>query len=301
VIGDTFDTRGMIRFALGATLALGLVSGCGSGGSSSPTTPTPTPTPTTPTGPAGAFTATVAFAPNPAGLSSGSQGFLGAWGWTDDIVVTVSATNETGGLISSFGTGLIFAGNVESGNNYITCPGETVFGARIEGNTVNTFMCSLFAEDLEHIARAGQTLRWVLQIIDDSANFVTLEGSLPTPGEPAPPCTPGPETACLLSDRFEVSVIWSDGTDPFDGRVLASANDEVLFSFADPTTPSVTVRMTNACATASRYRTTLIPASSLEYEVAILDTRTGAAVAYRNPPGENPGTQTDDNAFGTCP
>lgn len=121
------------------------------------------------------------------------------------------------------------------------------------------------------------------------------------------PCVEGPTTACLLDERFEVTVEWRDFQDGsglgqvmmFEG-VRASSDESVFFWFFSPTNFEMGVKMVDACAPPfDRFWVFVSGLTNVSFQVRVRDTETGAERAYSNPLGTLPQTVGDVEAF-TC-
>jgi hypothetical protein len=127
-----------------------------------------------------------------------------------------------------------------------------------------------------------------------------LLSSVPAAAQPQGTCTPGPETLCLMNDRFQVEVDWQDfsgnplmipgvatagtggavhvpGDDPrFDSGYIffyASENADLILKVLDGTQINGFVWLA------------AVSATNVEYTLRVIDTIEDREEVYRNPPG----------------
>lgn len=109
-----------------------------------------------------------------------------------------------------------------------------------------------------------------------------------------PPCTPGPTTACLLGNRFRVTVAYRNQfatpaqTGDFAAQRLdpsATNPDTAIFGFGNAQNVEVVVRIVDARPFAPRYDLYYGGLTDVEYWVNVTDTVTNTNRLYRNPPG----------------
>jgi Fibronectin type III domain/Bacterial pre-peptidase C-terminal domain len=182
--------------------------------------------------------------------------------WTDN------ATNETAYVVEGrVGN----SGYAEIGTVAANAAGATISG--LVANTTYTFRVK---------ARNGST---------DSAP--SNEASATTFGNTTT-CTPSSTVACLLSNRFRVSVAYLNqfAVPPQPGNFQAGRllqgvqNPDVgLFGFSSATAVEVLVRIQDARPFAPRFDVYYGGMTDVEYTVSVTDTQTGVTKTYRNPPG----------------
>lgn len=104
------------------------------------------------------------------------------------------------------------------------------------------------------------------------------------PPAAAAPCTPGPETLCLLASRFRVEVAWRN---QFSGQTGAGAAQPLsdltgLFTFTDPRNVEI---LTKVLDFGDRILFIYGSLSDLEYTIRVTDTASGVEKTYFNPAG----------------
>jgi hypothetical protein len=117
-------------------------------------------------------------------------------------------------------------------------------------------------------------------------------------------CMADNTTACLLGNRFEATIDW---TDPFNGetrqaRVGRTSGNEARFDFA-PLSDELDVRVLDACGD-SDFRSLWVfygSTTNLEYDLTVTDTESGLSRSYTGPNGLGAPPITDTRAFATCP
>lgn len=116
-------------------------------------------------------------------------------------------------------------------------------------------------------------------------------------------CVPADERLCLQHGRFQVSARWRtfDGTTgsahaaPLDG----DEGSGLLWFFA-PDNTELTVKVVEGCPVNQRWWAFVSSSSTVEYEVTVTDTRSGATRTYTNALGQVPELLADTGAF-PCP
>jgi hypothetical protein len=116
-------------------------------------------------------------------------------------------------------------------------------------------------------------------------------------------CVPGDGRLCLQHGRFQVSAHWRtfDGTTgsahaaPLDG----DEGSGLLWFFA-PDNTELTVKVLDGCGVNQRWWAFVASSSTVEYEVTVTDTKTGATRTYTNALGQVPELLADTGAF-ACP
>jgi len=103
--------------------------------------------------------------------------------------------------------------------------------------------------------------------------------------------------------RFRISATWRDfqgGTGDARFVPLGSQDSGVLWFFA-PTNFEVMIKVLDACDLNNRYWVFFAAVTSVEFEIKVTDTFTGATKTYTNQLGVSAPAVTDTNAFETCP
>lgn len=116
-------------------------------------------------------------------------------------------------------------------------------------------------------------------------------------------CMPADDHLCLRDGRFALSGHWRafDGsTGPAHATQLDGNEESGLLWFFSPANAEVTVKVLDGCGVNGAWWAFLSSASTVEYEVTVADTVTGASRVYRNELGHKPGLVAD-TAMEVCP
>ena len=118
------------------------------------------------------------------------------------------------------------------------------------------------------------------------------------------PCVEGPNTACLLNDRFKIEIQWTD----FEAvtrtafRASAGTPDSALFYWTDPNNWEFLIKAINACGFNQKYWIYFAAATNVGYRVTVTDTVAGGPPkVYTNPVGTLAPAVNDSSAFGCSP
>jgi hypothetical protein len=114
-----------------------------------------------------------------------------------------------------------------------------------------------------------------------SASFASLRGFL----DPPAPCRPGPDTLCLLNNRFRVKVSYQNQFDGSSGtgRPIPRSNISGFFSFGDPSNVELLVKILDFGDVVKVFWGQL---TNLRYNLEVMDTRTGQIQNYTNTAGD---------------
>lgn len=121
-----------------------------------------------------------------------------------------------------------------------------------------------------------------------SSSFAALRPFL----DPPAPCKPGPDTLCLLGNRFRVKVTWQNqfnGTSGA-GQPLKRSDVTGFFSFGDPSNVELLVKLLDFGDVVKVFWGQL---TNLRYNLEVMDTRTGRVQSYTNTPGDCGGIDQD--------
>jgi hypothetical protein len=155
---------------------------------------------------------------------------------------------------------------------------------------------------LEEDVRAGfGHSNWPPSVMVDG--FLFLVGhSYPDLGSDPAPCTPGPDTLCLLGGRFRAEVAWRDfqGGEGAGHTVPGASDASGLFWFFSPENWELLVKVIDGCAAGGHFWVFAAATTTVEHTLTVTDTRTGRTVRYDNPPGRATPATTDTSAF-ECP
>ncbi len=117
------------------------------------------------------------------------------------------------------------------------------------------------------------------------------------------PCVAGPNTLCLLGDRFRVKSDFrtSQGVSGA-GSAVALTPDTGYFWFFNQDNVEMVVKVRNACVNPfNRFWVFAGGLTNVEVSFTVTDTQTGATKSYRNPINSPFQPITDTQAFATCP
>jgi hypothetical protein len=101
-------------------------------------------------------------------------------------------------------------------------------------------------------------------------------------------CASGPQTLCLLGNRFQVQVHFVNqhgGGAEGDGKALPLADKTGAFWFFDPENLEVFVKVLDGRPVNGDFWFFLSSLSDLQYQVKVTDTQTGTVRLYDNPAG----------------
>jgi hypothetical protein len=112
-------------------------------------------------------------------------------------------------------------------------------------------------------------------------------------------CVPTPTRLCLGNGRFAVSATWRVGADSGVGHPQPLEGNEQtgMLWFFGPDTVELTVKLLDACALNQRWWVYISSSSTVEYDVAVLDTATGVTRHYPNAYGHTPSLVADSSSF----
>lgn len=121
-----------------------------------------------------------------------------------------------------------------------------------------------------------------------SSSFASLRPFL----DPPAPCKPGPDTLCLLGNRFRVRVSWQNQFDGSSGvgRPLQRSNVTGFFSFGDPSNIELLVKILDFGDVVKVFWGQL---TNLQYNLEVTDTGTGRTQNYTNTAGNCGGIDQD--------
>ncbi|HBL31550.1 MAG TPA: hypothetical protein DD490_32410 [Acidobacteria bacterium] len=110
--------------------------------------------------------------------------------------------------------------------------------------------------------------------------------------DPPAPCKPGPDTLCLLGNRFRVKVNWQNQFDGSSGsgRPIPRSNVTGFFSFGDPGNVELLVKILDFGDVVKVFWGQL---TNLRYNLEITDTGTGRVQSYTNTTGDCGGIDQD--------
>jgi len=116
-------------------------------------------------------------------------------------------------------------------------------------------------------------------------------------------CIPNATTVCLLGNRFEVKIRWTDYQHVERDALVASAGtaDSALFYFNSPANWEFLIKIINGCSFNNKYWVYFAAATDVGYVVTVRDTGSAAAPKlYTNILGHASPATNDSSAF-NCP
>ena len=139
-----------------------------------------------------------------------------------------------------------------------------------------------------------------------AAGGTVAEKLTATPFQPlaarlGPPCTPDPQTLCLVDNRFQVEVTWQDFAGNNDGTVIEESQDSGLLYFFGPNNWEVLLKVLDGCDVNNHFWVFAAAATDVEYTLTVTDTGAGVVKQYGNALGTAAPAVTDTSAFATCP
>jgi hypothetical protein len=103
----------------------------------------------------------------------------------------------------------------------------------------------------------------------------------------ADPCSPSPTTLCLNTSRFRVEVSWRDSRDRTGvGQAVPITADTGYFWFFSESNIELVVKVLDARAVNGKYWVFFGALSSVQYDLKVTDTTSGASKTYHNPLGQ---------------
>ena len=116
-------------------------------------------------------------------------------------------------------------------------------------------------------------------------------------------CIPNATTACLLGNRFEIKIRWTDYQQVTRDALVASAGtaESALFYFVSPANWEFLIKIIDGCSFNNKYWVYFAAATDVGYVVTVRDTQSAAAPKeYRNTLGTASPATNDSGAF-NCP
>lgn len=123
-------------------------------------------------------------------------------------------------------------------------------------------------------------------------------------------CVPSSTTACLIQERFEITVAFDTAEASFvpdavgsvsgDTEVAFLTSDTVAFSFYDTEQMDVYVKVLAGCPVNDRFWVFAVGATDSQVNISVTDTQTGDSIEYFSPAGQAFAQIGDTDAFATC-
>ncbi len=282
----------------------------GCGGDDSPTAPTMVPTtPTAPTAPiVVTITAQVVNNASNQGLRT-----LTPQGTVESHNLRVTGNVDVMGGNVTISTTLIYTFTPDGSQPPATIEENPFSNRTIAPNTGG----APFTVDIPINVPPGTSTDGIVVIVvngtDANGGTVNVSQELPVTGtntqRPAGSCTPDANTLCMdggpgSPGRFKAQVDWRDfdnNTGPGTVTDGQRFNDGGSFSFLDPDSIDLFVRLSNNCGSANRFWVFAAATTDVEYTLRITDTQTNQTRSYFNPLGTPSAPIQDTSAFATCP
>ncbi|MGZ8796351.1 MAG: hypothetical protein ACXW2F_03320 [Thermoanaerobaculia bacterium] len=114
-------------------------------------------------------------------------------------------------------------------------------------------------------------------------------------------CTPSDTKLCLGQRRFAVTVSWNDGgAQGGQGRTLPYTDATGFFWFSSNDNLEILLKVLDACSFDKHFWVFGAAATTLAYDISVVDTRTGATKVYHHDNGTPATAIADTKAFSTC-
>jgi len=124
-------------------------------------------------------------------------------------------------------------------------------------------------------------------------------------------CAPSATTACLVQDRFEVTIEFDTAGAAFvpsavgsisgNAEIAFRTEDTAAFSFYESEQMDVLVKVLNGCPINDRFWVLAAGATDTEVRLSVTDTETGQSAEYVSVGGQPFAPIADTSAFATCP
>ena len=114
-------------------------------------------------------------------------------------------------------------------------------------------------------------------------------------------CVADADTVCLNQGRFRVELQWESAEDAGAGAAVPLTNDTGYLWFFNADNVEVVVKVLDGCALNQRYWVFAGGLTDVEVVMKVIDSQTGVAATYYNPPGTAFKPVQDQNTFDVCP
>ena len=114
-------------------------------------------------------------------------------------------------------------------------------------------------------------------------------------------CVEDGDTLCLNEGRFRVEVRWETPERSDRGEATPLTNDTGDFWFFSPDNIELMVKVLDGCAFNERYWVYAGGLTDVKVVMTVIDSETGVAATYYNPPGTPFTTVGDTKSFAVCP
>ena len=106
---------------------------------------------------------------------------------------------------------------------------------------------------------------------------------------------------CLNQGRFRVELEWESADDAGSGAAVPLTNDTGYLWFFNADNVEVVVKVLDGCEINERYWVFAGGLTDVEVVMKVIDSKTGVAATYYNPPGAAFQPVQDQNTFDVCP
>ena len=113
-------------------------------------------------------------------------------------------------------------------------------------------------------------------------------------------CLEGDDTLCLNDGRFRVEVQWETDRDSDRGDAEALTNDTGDFWFFSPDNIELVVKVLDGCSFNERFWVYAGGLTDVKVIMTVIDSETGVAATYYNPPGTPFRPVLDNESFAVC-
>ncbi len=114
-------------------------------------------------------------------------------------------------------------------------------------------------------------------------------------------CTEDGDTVCLNQGRFRVELQWQTAEDSGAGGAVPLTDDTGYLWFFNADNVEVVVKILDGCALNQRYWVFAGGLTDVEVVMKVIDSKTGVAATYYNPPGAAFEPIQDQRTFAVCP
>ncbi len=118
---------------------------------------------------------------------------------------------------------------------------------------------------------------------------------------PVAECTEDGDTVCLSQGRFRVELQWESADDAGPGAAVPLTNDTGYLWFFEEENVEVVVKVLDGCDFNQRYWVFAGGLTDVEVVMKVIDSETGVAATYYNPPGTPFEPVQDQETFAVCP
>ncbi len=113
-------------------------------------------------------------------------------------------------------------------------------------------------------------------------------------------CMEGDDTLCLNDGRFRVEVQWETDRNSDRGDAVALTNDTGDFWFFSPDNIELVVKVLDGCSFNERFWVYAGGLTDVKVIMTVIDSETGVAATYYNPPGTPFRPVQDNESFAVC-